>query len=248
MRVTLLFVLFSVMSHLSAAQTVSPQPEPAPQQAPTVKPEPEKTEKAIPISINPGEPFGIALEGGVDRYAYIRGGEAHQEPRKARIEWGMKRSSVNDMLRPPSGTSSYDNSGLSCTAAKTGVNSCFTNVSAPWTADFGDSFRWSMEPYLQFTPDEQFYSYSILFTEEAFADTKKTLLGRLGKPKSDLPSTVENRMGAKFDQEIIIWETAHTRVMLIQRNPANLTKGALSVTYIPLEKAIPPEPTAEAPF
>lgn len=137
---------------------------------------------------------------------------------------------------------------MTCTTAKTGAKSCFTAVSAPWTADFGDSFRWSMKPFLSFTHDERFYGYTIIFPGDAFEETKKALFARLGKPQSDLPSTVENRMGAKFDQAIIIWETAHTRVIMMQRSPANLNEGALSVTYIPLEKTIPPEPTAAAPF
>ena len=106
----------------------------------------------------------------------------------------------------------------------------------------------SGDSFLNFTPDGQFYSYFVTFPASAFAATQNALVARLGKPSSDKPSIVENRMGAKFDQETLEWSTPHTHVKLTQRFPGDLTLGLLEVLYTPLEKNIPPEPTATAPF
>lgn len=240
-----ILLLLPLAGHAQPPSSGAPQGDAsATQVAP--EPAPQPSAKATSLPLDSGEPFGLALKGGVDRYRLT--GET-QEIRKARIEWGMQQSEVSEMLKPPSGSKAYEaDKGLSCFSQKNGASSCYPNVSAPWSADFGDSFQWSMDPYLQFTPDGKFYSYHLSFHGNAFDDTKQALLARLGKPKEGKTSTVENRMGAKFDQEIMAWKGSHTLVLLVKRSSSDLTKGLLQVTYTPLEKTLPPEPTGAAPF
>jgi hypothetical protein len=290
--VLLLFLITSNLGGRGQAETQTISGGPAAQNS-DVNFAPAQGAKDISISIDPGEPFGLALKGGVDRYNFAdatktaevtdaevdkfyeenkaqiprpkeqvapqikqylqqqrrRDAGDPQVPRSARVEWGMKQDAVNDLLKPPAGSKAFQSDrGLSCSSQKNGVAICFPNVAAPWYADFGESFQWSMDPFLRFTPDGKFFAFSLSFHENAFEDTKRTLLARLGKPKNDKPSTVQNRMGATFDQEVVEWKTAHTRVLLIQRSPSDLTKGLLEVAHLPLETSLPPEPTASAPF
>ena len=59
---------------------------------------------------------------------------------------------------------------------------------------------------------------------------------------------MKNRMGAEFDQDALVLERGDVIVIAMRRG-ATVTEGVLSVTYRPISKTIPKEPTGgEPPF
>ena len=127
-----------------------------------------------------------------------------------------------------------------------GVERCiFSNPDAgTWYADFGDDFY---EVDAQFF-NGAFYTYSVRFPEHKFDFVKQTLKAALKHAGASSVSTVSNRMGAKFDQETVLWLGQRTMVYLEQRGD-KVDEGLLQVTFLPIAKLAPVQPKAgKAPF
>jgi len=114
-----------------------------------------------------------------------------------------------------------------------------------WWADFGDDAPRAY-PTTLFFIDGKFFRYFVDVQPERFELVETTLTKALGAPDNRESSTVQNRMGAEYDQEIRIWEFEEVDVHLVKR-AGKVTAGLLAVTYKPLAREVPEE-TAEAPF
>ena len=114
-----------------------------------------------------------------------------------------------------------------------------------WRPYFGSETR-KLDADLRFYQD-RFFAFSISFTPDSDYDfVLATMIQALGQPVHRETSTVQNRMGATFDQEQALWQTANVEVSL-QKRSTKVDQGALLVTYKPF--APPAEPTAgKAPF
>jgi len=204
------------------------------------------------LDLDPGEPFGLAIIGGVSTTGVasdlFTGGRVGL-PAKLRLTWGMPYSEVGrQMGLPPQNRFAKNFEGpMTCTPEVTGVRTCFTSPSAPWRVDFGDAQVGEVSPFLSFAPDGKFYAYFATFRAEAFDLVLAILVKRLGKPTSDVPGTVQNRMGATFDQQVVQWQLPHVRVE-IQRRGTDLLTGILRATYLPLAAKIPEPPEGTAPM
>lgn len=155
----------------------------------------------------------------------------------ALVEWGASAESVNELLDE------------SCQVKLDDEEMCFLGLGRydGWYADFGDDRLTAYEPRLLFFNNE-LYSYHVSFPAEYFSFVDATLRKAVGKPSNQESSSVHNRMGAEFDQEILIWELKTTQLILMKR-AATVDKGVLSVTYRPIASKIPKEEKAgEAPF
>ena len=109
-----------------------------------------------------------------------------------------------------------------------------------WFADFGESVR---PASLTFGP-KGLSRFQVPFASHRYKFFVDIMIDALG-PGKITRSTVSNRMGARFDQEIRTWETATTRVELAKRGDI-IDEGWLVVGFKPLAKMLPK--TGEAPF
>jgi hypothetical protein len=94
---------------------------------------------------------------------------------------------------------------------------------------------------------DQFYEADAHVPLEKFDALEASLMAALGEPDSRRPSTVENAMGAKFDQIEDSWRVGDVKVHLSKRDDT-VDRGKYTVTYSPIEQLIPPEPLPKAPF
>jgi hypothetical protein len=200
------------------------------------------------LPLNADEPFGIALKGGVPevRLSWQVGGRI--APGKLRVLWGARLSTVEQLMGPPpkNGSSPVERPVL-CYPHERSVQGCTGNPEAPWYVDFGDAPTGRVTPYLQFAPDGTFYAYAATFPVDGFAAIRTILVKRLGAPTADVPGTVQNRMGATFEQETITWLLPHVRIQLMQRG-TDINTGFLSGTYLPIEATLPPPSEGKAPM
>jgi hypothetical protein len=207
------------------------------------------TAQAPKVVLDPREPWGLALRGGVDpsrEFLHKEGGR--KTPASMRAEWGTTLENLQVEMGDPSRVALLpDDKPLSC-LPENSATTCFPDPSAPWYVDFGEHFQWAVRPYLTFAPDGRFFRYWATFAGEAFGEIRDALLARLGKPTIDKISRVHNMMGATFDQETIIWKRRHTTVELDKRSQGDLTKGFLASVYLPIAKTIASVPAAKAPM
>jgi hypothetical protein len=201
------------------------------------------------LSLNAGEPFGIALKGGAPLYRLSWQIGGRTAPGNLKILWGAQLSTVEQLMGPPprSGSSPVERPMHCFPASSGGGQSCSTHPDAPWYVDFGDAPVGTVTPYIRFTADGRFYAYNATFSTDAFATIQQILTKRLGKPTTDTPGTVQNRMGATFQQEMVTWLLPHVRIDLIQRG-TDINSGLLSGTYLPIEASLPPAPEGKAPM
>jgi hypothetical protein len=95
--------------------------------------------------------------------------------------------------------------------------------------------------------DNQFYKYRVSFGEFHFDYVADSLIRVLGRPATDLESTVQNRMGAEFDQRTLFWDLPKVSVYLSKRM-TTIDEGIMLVTYKPIGDVVPKEKPGEAPF
>lgn len=158
----------------------------------------------------------------------------------ASLKWGMTKDEV---------ASAFGRTPVHCLDKNGPTTTCYTGeLPKTWVMDFGDSFRWRLAPLLTFDQQGKWYSYWVSIDEGAYEDVRSALVGRLGAPVGHTASTVQNRMGATFDQEALRWAAKDVDVILLKRRPDNLSEGMLMVTYEPLSSKIPAPPSAKAPF
>jgi hypothetical protein len=195
-------------------------------------------------SVEQGEPFGIALQGGMPIYRLSWQTGGRTEAGNVRVLWGMLKG---DLLRqlgtPPQSKYGPFEDAMTCTPDSLGVETCFTSPAAPWFVDFGTV---GGTPFLRFK-DGHFFAYSATFRVESFSQVKEALLKRLGAPVSDATGTVQNRMGATFEQESITWKLPHVVVSLTQRG-TDVNTSLLTGSYLPIAETLPPPPEAKAPM
>jgi hypothetical protein len=189
-------------------------------------------------AVGPEEPWGIALQGG-----RTEAGVRLYPIGKARLPWGIDKASVSNLV----GT-------LNCSGEKNGAEFCSASYRAPWGPDFGPDAHWA-EPTLgsvlttfSFTPEGKFYAYSFTFPERVAEEVRASVAGRLGVAKRAEAGTVQNRMGATFNQLVSQWETSHVSLIFTLRTPSDLTRGSLVAIYLPLAATLPATTPAPAPF
>jgi len=158
-----------------------------------------------------------------------------EPPRSVFIKWGTSKTEAIQEL------------GLTCYSLSKfeGVEMCIAGYS--WCADFGDATSDQYSAALYFL-NGRFYSYDLKFPERAFEFTRDTINARLGEPTGQKASVVSNRMGAKFDQDHLIWKTEKTTIYLIKRQASDLTHGGMTVRYLPIANKVPSPKVGKAPF
>ena len=80
-----------------------------------------------------------------------------------------------------------------------------------------------------------------------FLELVEALEERLGPPAVDDSSTIQNRMGAEFDQRTVSWKTESVLVTMTFRG-RTLEKSRLTITYLPVAAEVPERPRLTAPF
>lgn len=188
------------------------------------------------LSASAEEPKGIRLRwtGSTDPVANAR----------QMIEWGSTRGDVEEQLGVRSDV--YNPREFICTGNRTETQSCKlgNRGNGSWSADFGDDAPKTWETMLFFV-DGRFFQYIVEVPPDRFDLVETALAKALGEPDKSESSTVQNRMGASFDQEVRIWEGKEVDVNLMKR--ATVTEGLLGVTFKPLAEEVPKK-EAEAPF
>lgn len=117
-------------------------------------------------------------------------------------------------------------------------------VEGEWQVDFGDR-GWPAN--LGFF-DGKFFQFLVLFDSDADFDFIEATMARaLGAPTSDERSTIQNRMGANFDQRKIRWLGGDVSVVLEKRS-GKVDQGTLIVMYMPLASGFEGEKGGDAPF
>lgn len=122
-----------------------------------------------------------------------------------------------------------------------------------WQPNFGQK-KWSryFRTSLDFWDDEdgtpQFFSYSIDMNSDLYEWVRDAFASALGSPTSSETSTVQNRMGATFDQESTSWIGATTAVHMVKRRSDRLTEGQVTVAFLPIARDIPEPSKGSAPF
>jgi hypothetical protein len=219
----------------------------APSDTLSAKEEPSTSAASPPLNDN--EPFGIAVRGGVPPYrlSWQKGGRT--EPGSLRIKWGMQHSEVERLMGPlPKSDYGSARPPMACLPENAGAaESCYADPEAPWYVDFGDAQVGAATPFLKFTKDGRFFGYFATFPVVSFETIKAILVKRLEHPTTDNKGTVQNRMGATFEQETIVWILPHVRIELLQRG-TDINTGLLSGTYIPIEATLPKAPEGKAPM
>jgi hypothetical protein len=115
-----------------------------------------------------------------------------------------------------------------------------------WLMDFGDP-ETELQPTL-FLHEGAFYRYLVTFAVADFDFIEGTLAKALGTPATSDDGTVQNRMGAEFDQKTRIWKTKDVEVVLKKR-ASKVDEGALMVSYLPIAvKADAKKDEGQAPF
>jgi hypothetical protein len=94
---------------------------------------------------------------------------------------------------------------------------------------------------------DRFYEANSPVPVENFDRLESSLVAVLGEPESRQASTVENRMGAKFDQLEAVWLAGNV-VARLEKRGAHVDSGSFSLTYTPIANEVPAEPTSKAPF
>lgn len=114
-----------------------------------------------------------------------------------------------------------------------------------WHVDFGTkSFRVGNIKFLH----RRFFEYDFEFSSHNFAFIEQSIKGALGKPTGRLRKTVQNRMGASFERQFVVWKGRHTTVSLWERGPGRVDLGTMRVTLDAVSRQIPDVKAGEAPF
>lgn len=94
--------------------------------------------------------------------------------------------------------------------------------------------------------DRQFYKVFASFDPIKFEEIEESLIQALGKPKQRGVGTVQNAMGATFDQAMSLWDTGTVSIELMKR--VHVDTGSFTMTYLPIAKEVPQPAKPVAPF
>jgi hypothetical protein len=187
------------------------------------------------------EPRGLAVTGGVSEQEFFRNWEAaRSRVRHELVSWGTDKADIIRTLAP---------SGLSvCVPAGKAVELCRPRV-LEWYADFGPNppARSRADASLFFF-EGKFFQYSLSFGAQLFDFVRDTVMASLKAPTEKKSSTVQNRMGATFNQDEEVWRTEHTLVTVRRRSPQNLEEGEMVVIYLPIAMKVPKQDPGKPPF
>jgi hypothetical protein len=67
------------------------------------------------------------------------------------------------------------------------------------------------------------------FASDDYADVRTAFVGKYGPPTRSVTSTVQNRMGASFEQEVLTWDGPNVYIAL-NRFGSNVTEGVFVVS------------------
>lgn len=236
LAVILLLMASASMAQVSPAGVAATGDQPGREE--TAPPQAASAGKDAPATATePAAPSGIRL-----RWYGLRQRESQPSETRLKLEWKTAEATAKERL----------DGKLRCSSRRGGApgeDLCFAGIKGydGWFADFGDDAKGWFEPRLFFY-NGLLYQYHVEFGSDDFSYVVATLQRALGQPATSKRSTVKNRMGAEFDQDILIWERGDVIVIAMRRG-AKVTEGVLSVTYQPISKTIPKEPTGgEAPF
>lgn len=184
-------------------------------------------------SVTPGfsaEPGGIRLKG-VGKYMHDQ---------TIYLKWGESGVDLSQIV---------GKFPIPCSSADP-IYSCIP-YTEEWQPDFGEATSDPQyETQLLFLKGHGFYAYIIDLGAERFNYVLAALKTALGKPDGMQTSSVENAMGATFDQVLVGWTTTSCMVALKKRQDKDLTKGRLVVEYLPIASEAPKgkSDTPRAPF
>ena len=240
--------LFAIALSLSLATSAQSAAPPAASTAPLPAPGPSQYECAttppnwpLPAGCPPREPRGLAGVGGVTLEEWSRNREAARlRVRHELLSWGTDKADIIRTLAP---------SGLPvCVPAGQSLELCSPRV-LEWSADFGPNApgRSRADASLFFF-EGKLFKYSLSFGGQVFGFVCDTVAASLGTPTEKKSSTVQNRLGASFNQDESIWKTASTIVIVTRRSPNNLEEGEMTVVYLPIAVKVPKQETGKAPF
>lgn len=153
------------------------------------------------------------------------------------IPWGMSGSEVEDMLGEKKAFGGWKGRQVWPLGEAGGGRG--------WWADLGGDNPRDHGTTLLFI-DGQFYAYSVEVPPARFDAIGAALTQSLGPPSASTSTTVQNRMGAEFDQEERAWDFEDVEVRLRKR-AERVTTGQLVVMYKPLAEGVATE-SAKAPF
>jgi len=85
--------------------------------------------------------------------------------------------------------------------------------------------------------DNRLYGWYVNFDSDKFSFFADTMEKRLGKPTKTDGSTVQNRMGADFDQTVMEWELSQTKATVTRRS-RNVTQGEVEVLHTPISRQV----------
>lgn len=154
------------------------------------------------------------------------------------LEWGDSIRAARGLSPQPEDTSSFRCSTLFLSAGEEGC------TMSRGGADFGDGRR-LVELFFY---RDRFYRWEMPLPPDRFDFIAGAMTKRLGKPKLDRVSTIQNRMGASFNQHEIVWSNSKTTTRLSMRGRGgSVDVGEVVMTFNPIAKELP-SPTAETPF
>lgn len=199
-------------------------------------------------------------EAETEKVSAVKAMEARQieGPKGVRLFWpktyfgGLEAEGVPDKGLSPSGEDRaylyWGSNEELMTWQLGGKFGCLKDVCQPydWLMDFGDPEK-ELQPTV-FLHEGAFFRYLVTFAANDFDFIEGALSKALGAPATSEDGTVQNRLGAEFDQKTRIWKTKDVQVVLKKRQ-SKVDEGALMVSYLPIaEKADAKKPEGEAPF
>jgi hypothetical protein len=192
-------------------------------------------ESYAPVQVTPGEPRGLRVK--KDAYSTIEGVLVVPDE-KVLIPWSVGLEHVLALLGEDDGDRFWCHS-------YPGITTCELRYSG-WSADYDMGYGLLYPARLDFYRD-RFFRYAIDYTAGSFDSFERALHSQLGEPASVEHEIVQNRMGAKFQQTILVWNLPNTSVVAYSIFE-NLEWGRLVVTYSPIAETVPKESPSELPF
>lgn len=123
-----------------------------------------------------------------------------------------------------------------CVPAAEGIETCATRP-GEWSVDFGQQ-GWMPGPTLSFHRD-RFFLYSVPFDSRLYETVRGWMSEYFGGPGARDGFEIQDRLGGRHEQERAIWRTDDVMVELLQRSPADVWKGSLTVAYLPVARTVP---------
>lgn len=84
--------------------------------------------------------------------------------------------------------------------------------------------------YVHHFIDEKLFKITVIISHNGFFELKEALIAKYGKPSISDAQQYQNRMGARFSGDNVIWENDSSKIMLIERM-GSLDTSALFYTH-----------------